>query len=249
MNIVNRVVIVILLIVAVLAVTAVALFPDFTVARFLDVARWANDIVGRMVTPDDNLILIAIGAMVDFVLLLFLALELRRPGAKAVRVQRVEEGTAMLTVDSIKQRLSYHIDALEDVVSVKPQVQIQRDKVRVAVDVQATATANVPAKAQEVVSIVRMVVTEMLGLELRGQPQVNIRTRGYKETDAPAALIPEPEPWPELVAPAPEPEPEPLPEPTPAPDSPVVDLGAALAPVQDEPEEPSEAAAAPAEEE
>ena len=193
MNIANRVLVIVLLIMAVIVVTAVSLFPDFFIARFSEVADSLSDIVARMVKPEDNLILIAIGAVIDFLLLLFLALELRRPGARAVRVQRIEEGTALLTVDSIKQRLSFYIDALEDVVRVRPQVQIQRDKVRVAVDVETTATTNVPAKAQEVVSIIRMVVTETLGLELRGQPKVNIKTRGYKDLVPPAVPTLEPD--------------------------------------------------------
>jgi hypothetical protein len=181
MNILNRIVVVVLLILALLLVSVTALIPDTVIERLVEVAGWADRLVGRMERPIDNLLLIGVGAVIDFGLLLLLVLELRRPGAKAVRVQRVEEGAAMLTVDSIKRRLSYYIDGLEDVISVKPQVQVQRNKVRVAVDVQTAATTNVPAKAQEVVSTIRMVVVETLGLELRGQPEVNIKTRSYKD--------------------------------------------------------------------
>ncbi len=185
MNILNRVIVVVLLIMVLLLVSVTALIPDIVIERAVEVTAWANRLVGRMDPPIDNLLLIAVGAVIDFGLLLLIVLELRRPGAKAVKVQRVEEGTALLTVDSIKRRLSFYIDSLEDVISVKPQVQVQRNKVSVSVDVQTTATTNIPAKAQEVVSTIRMVVVETLGLELRGQPEVSIKTRSYKELSAP----------------------------------------------------------------
>ena len=182
MNVVNRIIVVVLLIVGLIVVTAVSLFPDFFIERLEEFVNWLElDGLESRLELTHRLILIAIAVVVDLLLLLVLVLELRRPGAKAVRVQEVDGGTVMLTADSIKRRLSFYIDGLESVGSVKPQVQIRRDKVAVTVDVVTTAMVNVPAKAREVVSIIRMVVTETMGLELRGEPQVNIRTGSYKD--------------------------------------------------------------------
>ena len=189
MNIVNRIVISIVLILVLVGVTAVCLFPDPFIARLVSFIDWLElDGLGARLELVHRLILIGVAAMVDVVLLLFLVLELRRPKAKAVRVQQVDGGTAMLTADSIRGRLGFYIAGLEDVVSVKPKVQIKRDKVMVAVDVRTSATVNVPAKAQEVVSIIRMVVVETLGLELSGEPQVYIKTGSNKATSLPEAL-------------------------------------------------------------
>ena len=64
------------------------------------------------------------------------------------------------------------------------------------VDVQTSAAVHVPAKAREIISIVRMVVTETMGLKLDGEPQIHIRTGRYKEVSvgtppptAPAAPV------------------------------------------------------------
>ncbi len=193
MNAFNRVTIVVLALAGIVAVTAVCLFPEVFIERLSDLSQWLNGIQPR-IGLQDQLILIGIFVVVDFVLLLLVVLELRPPSAKAVRVQEVEGGTALVTADSIKRRLAFYIDGLQDVVSVKPQVQIQRDTVTVAVDVGTSAAVNVPAKAREIVSVIRMVITETMGLKLRGEPRVNIRTGSYKDVSlAPAEPAVQPE--------------------------------------------------------
>jgi hypothetical protein len=176
MNVFNRVIIVVVAIFLLIGVTAVCFFPDFFIGQLSELAGWLDRIEPR-IRLEDRLILIGVAVAIDLVLLLLMVLELRRPAAKAVRVQQVEGGTAMVTADSIRNRLGFYIDGLEDVVSVKPKVQIKRDMVTVAVDVRTSANVSIPAKAREIVSIIRMVVTETMGLKLRGEPQVNIRTQ------------------------------------------------------------------------
>jgi hypothetical protein len=175
MNVINRIVIVLALLCIMVAVTVVCLFPHFFVGQVSLLADRLDDLLPR-VELADHLILIGIAAAVDIVLFVFLLAQLYRPRVKSVRVQQIDGGTAMLTADSIRQRLAFFIDGLADVVSVKPEVVIKRDAVRVAVDVQTSATVNVPAKAQEIVGVIRTVVTETMGLQLRGEPQVRIRT-------------------------------------------------------------------------
>jgi hypothetical protein len=176
MNIINRIVIVLSLLCIMVTVTAVCLFPHF----FVEQLSLLSDLLVEDVLPRvelfDHLILIGIAAAVDIVLFAFLPVQLYRPRIKTVRVQQIDGGTVMLTADSIRQRLAFFIDGLADVVSVKPDVDVKRDTVRVAVDVQTSATVNVPAKAQEIVEVIRTVVTETMGLQLSGEPQVRIRT-------------------------------------------------------------------------
>lgn len=175
MNVINRIVIVLALLCIMVAVTAVCLFPHFFVRQLSLQSDLLDDVIQR-VELVDHLILIGITAVVDIVLLFFLLAQFYRPRVKSVRVQQIDGGTAMLTADSIRQRLGFYIDGLADVVSVKPKVDVKRDGVRVAVDVQTSATVNVPAMAQEIVGVIRAVVTETMGLQLRGEPQVRIRT-------------------------------------------------------------------------
>jgi hypothetical protein len=156
-------------------------------------------------------------------------LELRRRKPKIVKVQAVEGGQAAVTVDSIQNRLVFYIDSLEEVVGVRPRVEIKGDRVRVAVDVKTAATVAVPAKAREVVDVVRMVITESMGLKLQGEPQVNIRTVSFADVTAPPSLsVAEPiQPPPTFdVIETPQPESSPLDEPVgeePADEPPVLE--------------------------
>jgi len=198
MNILNRIVMVLLILTLLVAVTAACLFPD----NFVMLMRWvANELewASQRLTVTGRLILIGVAVVVDLFLLLVLVLELRRGKPKAVRVQDVEGGEAAVTVDSIQNRLAFYIDSLAEVVSARPRVEIKGDRVRVAVDVKTAATVSVPAKAREVVDVIRMVIVETMGLKLLGEPKVNIRTASYADVTAPPALSVaerEPEPAP-----------------------------------------------------
>ena len=179
MNIINRILVVATLILLLVTVTAACLFPDFWIQQFKILADFMDELRPRIALAD-RLILLAIAAAVDVGLLLLLVLELRRPKAKSVRVQQVEGGMVVVTVDSIEKRLGFYIDGLEDVVSVKPKVEVKRNQVVAAVDVQTSATVAVPAKAREIVAVIKMVVTETMGLKLFREPEVRIRTASYR---------------------------------------------------------------------
>lgn len=199
MNIVNRIIVIVAAMALIVAVTAICLQPEFFSGQLSILSDYLDQIVPSGSDVTGRLILIVVAAVIDVVLLLFLVLELRRPRAKAVSVQGVDGGSALVTVDSIRQRLAFYIDGLEDVVSVKPRVQIRRDRVSAAVDVVASATVDVPAKAGEIVGIIREQVTEAMGLKLAGEPKVKIRIGSYK--DAPRVEPPVPSPLPSPVAP------------------------------------------------
>lgn len=183
MNLINRLIIILALIVALVIVTAACLFPDFFIQQLVIFADRMERVEPRIMLQD-RLILIAIAAVVDLVLILFLLLQFRRSAPKSVRIQRVEDGTALLSADSIQKRLAFYIDGLPEVVNVQPKVRIKKDTVAVAVDVQTSADVDVPSKAREIVSVIRMVVTETMGLALHGEPQVNIRTASFKQVSA-----------------------------------------------------------------
>ena len=186
MNLINRVIILLGLIVVLVLVTVLCLFPRESIQQLVAFAGWLEGIEPRIMLQD-RLILIAIAVVVDLVLIFLIFLELRRPEPKSVRIQRVEGGTALLSSDSIQKRLAFYIDGLSEVVNVKPKVQVKKDTVKVAVDVQTAANVDLPSKAREIVSVIRMVVTETMGLRLHGEPQVNIRTGSYKKLPLPEA--------------------------------------------------------------
>lgn len=215
MNVFNRVVMVLLILALMVSATAVLLFPDYFILQL----TWLADQLDRAregLTLTWRLILIGIAVVADLILLFLLVFELRRGKPKAVRVQAVEGGEAAVSVDSIQNRLAYYIDSLSEVISARPRVEIKGDRVRVAVDVKTAATVSVQAKAREVVEVIRMVITETMGLKLLGEPRVNIRTGSYDDVAAPPSLTvaepalavlepPQPEapPWEEPLVEAP----------------------------------------------
>jgi hypothetical protein len=187
MNVFNRVVMILLILALLVIITAALLFPY----NSIDWLKWLGDqVAGRRgdLTVTWQLILIGIAVVADLILLFVLVLELRPSQPKAVRVQQVEGGQAAVTVDSIQNRLAFYIDSLDEVVSARPKVEIRGDRVRVAVDVRTAATVSVPAKAREVVGVIRMVITETMGLKLMGEPKVSIRTASFADVAAPPPL-------------------------------------------------------------
>ncbi|MBN1315506.1 MAG: hypothetical protein JXA42_08560 [Anaerolineales bacterium] len=201
MNIFNRIVMVVLILLAGVFITGVCLFPDDVILNISAISNWL-DSIRLNIALIDHLILIGIAFVLDLILVIILALELYKPGAKQVRIQKVEGGEATITVDSIKQRLAFYIDGLEDVVNVTPRVQIKKNQVEVEVEIKTSAVVNVPSKASEVVDIIKMIVVETMGLELRGEPRVKIRTGSFRYV--PARPAP-----PSIPASAPEKKPEP----------------------------------------
>jgi uncharacterized alkaline shock family protein YloU len=93
-------------------------------------------------------------------------LEVRRPKAKSIRVQKVSGGEAELTTDSIANRLEYNIDQLADVIKVKSAISAGRKGVRVDLQLETSPEIEVPMKTEEVQQLTKDVVENRMGLQL-----------------------------------------------------------------------------------
>jgi hypothetical protein len=135
----------------------------------------------------------ALLAVLTFVVCgLLLWLELRRPRGKAVRVRKVSGEEAKVTTDSIAQRLTYNIDQLSEVISVKPKITARGKGVQVRLNVETGPEIDVPAKTEEISRVAREVIEERMGLKLAGKLEINIKHAPYpkgwtgvKKTPAP----------------------------------------------------------------
>jgi hypothetical protein len=214
MNVLNRTWIVGALLATLAGVTAACLFPDFVIEQVVLVADWLAQVQPRIELVD-RLILIAVAAAADLLLILLIIAELRHWGTQQVRIQRVEGGSVTLTLDSVRQRIAFYVDGVPGVVNVSPKVKIKGDQVGVSVDVLTAAGIHVPAKAQEIISVIRTVVEETMGLVLLREPEVTIRTATFQGISAPPAaeLLPPP------VSRASQPSPRPSSEPSSGPSS------------------------------
>jgi hypothetical protein len=171
MNTFNRIVMIVLLILAIpvlLLVMIAAIFPGPAIA-----AVQTQLAVLEMLTLTGKVIVIAAGAVLIVLCLVLLWLELRRPGPGVVKLSKVEGGEAVLTLNSIEQRLAYNVDQLPDVIKVVPKIVGKGKTVDVVLNLETSADVDVPAKTEEIVQVTREVVEERMGLVL-GKVKVNI---------------------------------------------------------------------------
>jgi ABC-type nickel/cobalt efflux system permease component RcnA len=183
MNVFNRIVVVVLLLALLAGIIYVALQPARAVqytqtgvtaagAFFANAeksARWLY-MGGRA--------LLGLAAAVLICWLLWKELKPRRP--KAVKIHTEGGSNATITTESVSKRLAWHIDQLADVISVTPEVTAFGRSVKVTVSVETRPEIDVPMKTDEIVGVVKEVVTDRMGLQL-GKVQVRIKHAPYQE--------------------------------------------------------------------
>lgn len=127
------------------------------------------------------------GVLFTFFIWVFCAailwLEVRRPRAKTIKVQKVSGGEAELTTESIASRLEYNIDQLADVLRVKPSISSGRKGVRVDLELETTPEIEVPMKTEEIQQLTKDIVENRMGLKLE-TVRVIIRHAPYSKGEA-----------------------------------------------------------------
>lgn len=191
MNTLNRILIILDILLTMVVVTVLLAFPEGSLSVVIAWAATVLRFISRIL-PDYWALfhagLIAIAIVIDFALFLLLVSELRGPRHKTIRVASVAGGEVSVTTDSIANRLRYHIDALPDILAVKPRVSRKGNGVALWLDVEADADVNVPRKADEVLQLARQVIEEKMGLKLYGKPQVQIRMIPYPPGSVPSTI-------------------------------------------------------------
>jgi len=177
MNIFNRVVVILLLLATIVVSVIVMAVPQPVIV----VIRRELTFAEALLTPTTHLVLIVLGSFLILVCILLLWFELWRPERKTVRVPQVSGGEAEVSVDSIAQRLKYHVDQLAGVIEVAPSVISKGKSVDVTLDLETSPEIEVPKKTEEVCQVTKQVIEEKMGLKLH-KIRVNIRHAPYPET-------------------------------------------------------------------
>lgn len=178
MNTLNRVVVVIMLLLAI-PLCSVLLITPVELARLLQSASAGAIETLSQIRPEIRYgVGVLIALIVDALLITWLLFEIRPP-RRIVRVPAVSGAMVAVAVDSIRERLKYHLDQLSDVIEVYPRVTPHRDGLRVELDVLTTPEVDVPHKAEEILQTARIVVEDKMGLRLHGHPIVRIRHASY----------------------------------------------------------------------
>ena len=183
MNVFNRVVVVVLLLALLAGIVYTAVMPaqavQYTQNGLTSVDTFFNNAArtsGWLFAG--GRILAGFAAVLLICWLLWKELKPRRP--KAVKIHTEGGSNATVTTESVSKRLAWHIDQLADVITVTPEVTTAGRSVNVLVNLETRPEIDVPMKTDEVVGVVKEVVTERMGLQL-GKVQVRIKHAPYQE--------------------------------------------------------------------
>ena len=127
--------------------------------------------------------------VVDFILVLLIIMEMRRPKVKFIHVEKAAGGEVQVSVASIVDRLRHEVDALPGVLKVSPHVSSKRGGVAIRLDVDIAAGLDVPVQAGQIVETVRQAVEEKMGLAMAKTPKVNLRTVPYTQLAGPSERV------------------------------------------------------------
>ena len=168
MNAFNRLVVILLLLATVACSTVFLVVPKSIIQQVLQPSL---DSLYQYLDRFNDLFLLAVGVIVAVIIWVacfaVIYLEIRRPRVKAIRVQKVSGGDAVVAVESIAKRLTYHIDQLADVISVKPRISARSGGVEVEMEVEISPEIDIPMKDEEIRQVAANVVEEQMGLKLR----------------------------------------------------------------------------------
>ena len=139
---------------------------------------------------------VLLALILDAILAFLIFLEVRRTRKQYIRVQQVTGGMATISTESIVQQLQHNLEPIADVVKVAPKINAKRDKVKAIVDVEVRAGTDVPGMATTLMGMVQRVLTESLGLQVYGQPEVRIKVLPGPLPPLEQPIIPPPEPMP-----------------------------------------------------
>ena len=189
-NTLNRVVIVIVCLASIAALTALFLLPQIVlIAVGQWMLNWGNYIQGidpwvRLGTGA------AIAVVIDIALAIVIILEVRRPRSRFLRVQQVAGGVANISTDSVVELLEYRLEPIAGVIRVTPKIRAKGNRVTAWVDAGVARDTNVPQTANQLIKVIQSVLTEELGLQIAGQPEVQVTV--VQPTGSAPAIAPPP---------------------------------------------------------
>ena len=190
----NRVVVTLLLLALIPIVTVGLIAPQEGIQLLRDLVDEIDSRLDPSPSTLQTLIVVALALVIDVLLVILLYLELRRPVAASVPVQRVEGGEAQIAIDSVVSRVGYQVDRLPGVLAVTPTVIPRRGGVEVILDIEMAANGNLSTNIEDISAVTRRVIEEDMGLKLKGKPKLNLRTVEYPgpvpEEEIPGPFVP-----------------------------------------------------------
>jgi hypothetical protein len=175
MNAFNRILVVLLLVIAIPICTLIFVVPVPVLQTLGESSLALADSLNQMewfVRAPVGVLLAAISAVIA---IFMLVLEFRRPKAKSVRLQSVSGGQVEVSLKTITDRIAYDVDQLPGVLKTKPTAAARKGGVVVEVDVNVAGDTDVPARAAQIVEVVRRAVEQRVGIKLAQPPKVKVQ--------------------------------------------------------------------------
>jgi len=173
-NTFNRIIIVIACLVLIASLTALFLLPQ---TFLLALGGWMLDwgVYIQSMDPWTRFgIGVALALVVDVILVVIIVLQVLRPRSRFLRVQKVAGGTANISTKSVVELLQHRLDPLPGVIKVTPTIKAKGNRVTAKVDAGVARGTNVPQIANQLIGLIQSVLTEELGLQIAGQPEVQV---------------------------------------------------------------------------
>ena len=186
MKIFNKIWVIIDILIIIPLLTVLLAMPDMSIVWL----RQGLDVLAPRVTALDGterLIMAATAVALDLLLLILLYYQLRKPPTAHARVKRVDGGVVEISLETIRQRLLYHLANVSDVLKATPHIDARGDSVDVQVAVETSPHVIVPDKAAEIVGVIRRALEDEMGLKMRHKPEVRIYHGAFREV-GPAPL-------------------------------------------------------------
>lgn len=189
MKTVNRIIVVALLVIFTMLCCVLLAGAKWVIPALADQLNYLADSIEsapwyQVVIPG-----VILAFVVDFILVLLIIMEMRRPKVKFIHVEKAAGGEVQVSVASIVDRLRHEVDALPGVLKVTPHVSGRRGGVAVRLDVDIAAGLDVPVQAGQIVETVRQAVEEKMGLAMAKTPKVNLRTVPYTQLAGPSERV------------------------------------------------------------
>lgn len=173
-NTLNRIVIVVVALILIVGLTALFLLPQLVLTGL---GQWMLD-WGNYFYGVDPWVRVGVGVILaivfDLLLMLVVFFEVRRGRKRFIRVQQVAGGMANISTDSVVELLEHRLDPIPGVIEVTPHIQAKGNRVTARVDAGVSRGTNVPQTANQLIKTIQAALTDELGLQIAGQPEVKV---------------------------------------------------------------------------
>jgi hypothetical protein len=175
MNVFNRILSVLFLTSTGIAGVVSLISPSFALGSMQRTADFGRILFGDMGDGVRFLVRVALAVLFGLVMLFLLWLELRRPNAKSVEVQRTQGGKIRLTTGDIQASISDSVDAIAGVMSSKSKINARNKSVAAVIEATLAPLYDPIQKGEEIAESARAVIEDQLGLKMYAKPHVTVK--------------------------------------------------------------------------